>query len=92
MYTQNSSFLSPTGLRDKALLIATIVRSSRHALPFESHEENASYAHFAELCAERGIELHVAHYDNLTAEGFALAWAWRQGSWHVLDLPLGELR
>ena len=91
MYQQSPSFFSSAGPGDKALLIATIVRRSRHPLPFESPEENASYGHLAELCAGHGIELYVAHYDNLTAEGIALAWAWRQGSWQMVDLPLAEL-
>ncbi len=92
MDTQSTRFMDPNNqLRHNALLIATIVRRSRHALPFESREENASYAHLAELCAERGIDLHLAHYDNLTSEASALAWAWQDGSWQVVDLPLAEL-
>ncbi len=78
-------------IRQKALLIATIVRSSPDALPFERSEENNSYGHLAALCADRGIELHLAHYDNLSGATTALAWAWRGRSWQLVDLPLAEI-
>ncbi|MEM7588022.1 MAG: hypothetical protein AAF560_31830, partial [Acidobacteriota bacterium] len=86
---QSSSI--PHGGRQNALLIATIVRRSPDSLPFASREENASYGHLAMLCAERGIDLHVTHFENLSGSARAFAWAWRWGSWKLVDLPLAEL-
>lgn len=100
MDTQHTSFQEP---RQNALLIATIVRCSPHPLPLARREENESYGHLATLCADRGIDLHLAHYDNLSndlsndlsnnacSEASALAWAWRAGSWQLVDLPLAEV-
>lgn len=74
----------------KALLVATIVHRSRHTEPFAHRDENASYQHFAALCADRGLDLHVTHFDNPSASTSTFAWAWR-GAWELVDLPLDEV-
>ena len=72
------------------LLIATIVRSSPQALPFETVDASSSYGHLAGLCAERGYDLCVTHYDNCSGSK-VLAWAWQNGSWHLTNLPLAKI-
>ena len=93
MEKQNLRFQEP---RQAALLIATIVRCSPHPLPFVKDEENASYGHLAALCADRGLDLHLTHHDNLSGgaedgQAKALAWGWRGGAWQRMDLPLAGI-
>ncbi len=75
----------------KALLIATIVNRSRRPEPFETADENSSYANLAELLAGFGIDLHLAHYANLLPDGRVLAWHRRGSSWRAVDCRIDEL-
>ena len=77
--------------RRRILLIATIVHRSRGLVPFASRDENASYGHLAALCAARGLDLHVTHFENLSHDESAFAWTWRGKSWRLVDLSLSDL-
>ncbi|MEM7351753.1 MAG: hypothetical protein AAF657_13230 [Acidobacteriota bacterium] len=88
METKPTSFQES---RQSLLLIATIVGRSPEALPFAQGEENAAYGHLAALCAELGLDLHLAHHDNLSGKSSALAWSWRDGQWRPGQLPLAEV-
>ena len=81
----------PQEPRQTLLLIATIVRNSWHTLPFAHRDAIDSYGNLATLCADRGIALHLAHYENLRGNGEALTWAWEDGAWRPTILPLREV-
>ena len=78
------------GVGRKVLLIATLVLSSRGPLPFVGDDENVSYGHLATLCAERGLDLHVSHFDHLQGESNVFAWCWQGGLWHPAEMKLAE--
>lgn len=77
--------------RQKILVIVTIAHQSRRPLPFASGDENASYAHLAKLCAERGMDLHVTHCNHLVGIESTFAWNWQDGSWQPVDLVLAKV-